>query len=173
MRLGHRLAAVGAAALLLLSVAASAAIAYQGQIPTQVTVAGPQGTLICNRGVTLTATVLDSGGNPVDNQAVVWTFGAGQVAGDQIVTPSTITNASGVATTTVTLASVVGSRTIVATAGPASGQIVLVLGKTLPCTSTDPGSTDPGSTPLWPYALALLGICVACLMIGRRVLQGR
>ena len=129
MRLGHRLAAVGAAALLLLSVAASAAIAYQGQIPTQVTVAGPQGTLICNRVVTLTATVLDSGGNPVDNQAVVWTFGAGQVAGDQIV---------------------------------------LVLGKTLPCTST-----DPGSTPLWPYALALLGICVACLMIGRRVLQGR
>jgi hypothetical protein len=158
------------AALLLLSVAASAAFAYEGQIPNQVTVAGPQGTLICNRVVTLTATVLDASGNPVDNQAVVWTFGAGQVAGDQIVTPSTITNASGVATTTVILASVVGSRTVVATAAPASGQIVLVLGKTLPCTST---STDPGSTPLWPYALALLGICVACLMIGRRVLQGR
>lgn len=169
MRLGHSVAAAGAAALLLLSVAASAAFAYLGQVPNQITVAGPAGTLVCNTALTLEATVLDAGGNPVDNQAVVWSFGAGQVTGDQIVTSSTITNASGVATTTVKLACVVGNRTIVATDAPASGQIVLGI----TATGLPPTSTDPGSTPVWPYALALLGICLACFMIGRRVLQGR
>ena len=169
MTLGRRLAAVGAASLLLLSVAASAAFAYEGQIPQQVTVAGPAGVLACNTALTVKATVLDANGNPVDNQAVVWTFGAGQVTGDQIVTASTMTDAAGVATTTVKLACTVGNRTIVATDGPASGQVVLgITAAGLPPTST---ATD--TTPLWPYALALLGICVACFIIGRRVLQGR
>jgi hypothetical protein len=169
MRLGQRLAAAGAAGLLLLSVAASAAIAYEGQIPNQVTVAGPAGILSCNKALTVTATVLDASANPVDNQAVVWTFGGGQHTGDQIVTPSTMTNASGVATTTVKLACIVGNRTIVATADPASGQVVLGITQT----GLPPTSTDPGSTPLWPYVLVFLAIGLACIMIGRRVLQGR
>jgi hypothetical protein len=169
MSLGHRLAAAGAAALLLLSVAAPAAFGYAGQVANQVTVAGPAGILVCNTALTVTATVLDAGGIPVDNREVVWSFGAGQVTGDQIITVSTMTNALGVATTTVKLACVVGNRTIVATAAPAAGQIVLGI----TATGLPPTSTDPGSTPMWPYALALLGICVACFMIGRRVLQGR
>jgi len=168
MSLGHRLAAVGAAALLLLSVAAPA-FAYEGQVPNQVTVVGPAGTLVCNTALTVTATVLDASGNPVDNREVVWSFGAGQVTGDQIITVSTMTNALGVTTTTVRLACVVGNRTIVATATPAAGQAVLGI----TATGLPPTSTDPGSTPMWPYALALLGICVACFVIGRRVLQGR
>ena len=170
MKLGHRLTASGAVALLLLSVGASAAFGYAGQVAQQVTVAGPAGTLSCNTALTVTATVLDAGGKPVDNRAVAWTFGAGKVTGDQIVTASTTTNALGVTSTTVKLACTVGNRTIVATATPASGQLVLGIAATgLPPTSTIP----PDSTPLWPYALALLGVCLACFMVGRRVLQGR
>jgi hypothetical protein len=169
MRLGHRLAAAGAVALLLLSVMASSAFAYQGQVAQQVTVAGPAGTLLCNTSLTVTATVLDAGGNPVGSLAVVWTFGAGKVTGDQIVTASTITNSAGVTSTIVKLACVVGNRTIIATAAPAAGQTVLGI----TATGLPPTSTDPGSAPLWPYALAVLGICLASFMIGRRVLQGR
>jgi hypothetical protein len=169
MRLGHRLAAAGGVALLLLSVMASSAIAYEGQVAQQVTVAGPASTLLCNTALTVTATVLDAGGNPVDSRAVVWTFGAGKVTGDQIVTVSTMTNSAGVTSTTVKLACVVGNRTIIATAAPAAGQAVLGI----TATGLPPTSTDPGSAPLWPYVLAVLGICLASFMIGRRVLQGR
>jgi hypothetical protein len=168
MSLGHRLGAAGAAALLLLSVAAPAAFAYEGQVAQQVTVAGPAGTLSCNMALTVTATVLDAGGKPVDNRAIAWTFGAGKVTGDQIVTASTTTNATGVATTTVKLACVVGNRTVIATADASSGQAVLGITATgLPPTGTTP------PTPMWPYALAILGICVASFVVGRRVLQGR
>lgn len=168
MKLGQRLAASGVAALLLLSVAAPAVMGYEGQVTHQVAVSGPAGTLACNTALTVTATVLDAGGNPVDNRAVVWTFGAGKVTGDQIVTASTTTNATGVATTTVKLACVVGNRTVIATSAPSSGQVVLGITATgLPPTSTTP------PTPMWPYALTILGICVAFFVVGRRVLQGR
>jgi hypothetical protein len=169
MRLSHRLAAAGAVSLLLLSVTASAVFAYAGQVAQQVTVGGPTGTLACNTALTVTATILDAGGKPVDSRAVVWTFGAGKVTGDQIVTASTMTNSAGVTSTTVKLACVVGNRTIIATAAPAAGQAVLGI----TATGLPPTSTDPGSAPLWPYALAVLGICLASFMIGRRVLQGR
>jgi hypothetical protein len=169
MRLGHRLAAAGAVALLLLSVAASAAFGYAGQVAVQVTAAGPAGTLPCNTALVVTATVLDGGGIAVDGRDVVWTFGAGMHTGDHIVLPTTTTNASGVTSTTVVLACIVGNRTIVATATPASGQVVLGITLAgLPLTGT-----SPDSTPLWPYVLALLGICLGSFMIGRRVLQGR
>ena len=169
MKSGHRLAASGVAALLLLSVAVPAVLGYAGQVANQVSVAGPAGTLVCNTNLTVTATVLDSGGTPVDNRAVVWSFGAGAVSGDQIVTVNTMTDAAGVTSTTVKLACVIGNRTVVATADPASGQVVLGITATgLPRTST-----DPGSAPVWPFGLALVGICLATFMIGRRVLQGR
>jgi hypothetical protein len=170
MRLGHRLAAAGVAALLLLTVGAPAAFAYEGQVTHQITVAGPAGTLLCKTSLTVTATVLDALGNPVDNRAVVWTFGAGMVTGDQVVTVSTMTNATGVATTTVKLACVVGNRTIIATSEPSTGQVVLgITAIGLPPT----GTTPPETTPLWAYAMAVLAICGASFLVGRRVLQGR
>ena len=169
MKPGLRLVAGCAAALLLLSVAASAALGYQGQVAFQVSVAGPGGTLHCATNITVTATVLDSGGIPVDNRAVVWTFGAGQVAGDHIVTSPTMTNASGVATTTVVLACVAGNRTIIATADPASAQTVLAINSG----GLPPTGTDGQPTPAWPYGLAALGLLGAVLIVGRRVRQGR
>jgi adhesin/invasin len=169
MRLGLRFAAGGAAALLLLCVAAPAAFSYLGQVPNQITVTGPAGTLHCNTDLTLTATVLDATGAPVDGQTVTWAFTAGQVTGDQIVTASTTTNAAGVTTTIVRLACTVGNRTVTATDAPASGSLVLgIVAAGLPLTST-----DPSSTPMWAYGLAALGVLVACFMVGRRVLQSR
>ena len=157
MKLVRSLAAGGVAALLLLAVAAPAAFAYQGQVANQVTVAGPSGTINCDTPLTMTATVLDSHGLPVDNLAVVWTFGAGQVSGDQIGTTSTTTNASGVTTTTVTLACIAGNRTVVATAAPASGRFVIspefVLGVSAtptPAVTAPPGAAathGTGATP--------------------------
>jgi hypothetical protein len=169
MKLGQRLAASGVAALLLLSVAAPAVMGYAGQVTNQVAVAGPAGTLACNTALTVTATVLDAGGNPVDNRAVVWSIGAGKVTGDQVVTVSTLTNATGVATTTVKLACVVGNRTIIATSDPSTGQVVLGI----TAIGLPPTSTAPDATPMWPYALTILGICVAFFAVGRRALQGR
>ena len=168
MRLGYRIAAAGMATLMVLSLGASAAFGYAGQVAQQITVAGPGGTLACNTVLTVTATVLTVGGVPVTGDPVVWTFGSGQLAGDQIITSPTNTNGSGVATTTVRLVCIAGARTIVATLAPASGQTVLnILPGGLPPTST----TE--TTPLWAYALAVLGLCVAGFVIGRRVLQGR
>jgi hypothetical protein len=169
MKLGHRLAATGVAALLLLSVAAPAVMGYAGQVVNQITVGGPTGTLACNTPLTVTATVLDAGGHPVDNRAVVWSIGTGKVAGDQVVTVSTMTNATGVATTTVKLACVVGNRTIIATSDTLTGQVVLGI----TAIGLPPTSTAPDATPMWPYALTILGICVAFFAVGRRALQGR
>ena len=194
MRLGRRFAAVGVAAVLLLSVAASATFAYQGQIVNQVTVTGPAGSISCGVPLTLHATLLDSNGVAVDNRAVVWTFGAGHVTGDQIGQPSTTTNALGVATTTVTLACLVGNRTIVATAGSSSGQTVLILGQIVggatgspaagttttppPTAGSSPTGIINGSTPMWVLVflgacLLLLLILVARFMMRRRVVAGR
>jgi hypothetical protein len=193
MRMGRSLAAGGFAALLLLGVGASAAFAYQGQVANLVTVTGPSGTTACNTPLTLTATVLDSHGLPVDNLAVVWTFGAGQLTGDQIVPTSTTTNASGVTTTTLTLACIAGNRTVVASAAPAGGQLVIspefVQGATAtpvasgrsvtppPTVGSSPPGTTNDSTPLW--AFALLGICLLLLLavvvwstVRRRIVAG-
>lgn len=169
MKLGHRLAATGVAALLLLSVAAPAVMGYAGQVTNQIIVGGPNGTLACNTALTVTAILLDAGGNPVDGRAVVWSIGAGKVTGDQVVTVSTLTNATGVASTTVKLACVVGNRTIIATSDPSTGQVVLGI----TAIGLPPTSTAPDATPMWPYALTILGICVAFFAVGRRALQGR
>jgi hypothetical protein len=167
--MGLRLAVGSAAALLLLCVVAPAAFTYPGQIAQQVAVAGPAGVLSCNTNLTVKATVLDAAGTPVDNQTVVWTFGVGKLAGDTIVTPTTTTNASGVATATVKLACVVGNRTIVAADAPSAGQVVLgITAVGLPPT----GTVEP-TTPLWAYGLAALGVLLAAFIVGRRVLQGR
>ena len=185
MRLGRSLVVGSAAALLLLSVVVPATVAYQGQVANQVTVSRAAGVIYCNVPVTVTATVLDAHGTPVDGQTVVWSFGGGLLAGDQIGPISATTNASGVATTTVTLACSAGNRTVVGTADPASGRVVispiLVAGASAtPGLSATPGAsstgtppptasslaagTTDGSAPLW--VLAVVGICLIGLIVG-------
>jgi hypothetical protein len=187
MRLGRIVAVTGAAILLLLSVV-PAALAYQGQVVTQVTVTGPA-AFTCNEPFTVTATALDSNGQPVEGQAVAWSIGAGLQTGDGITPATSTTNASGKATATVTLACVVADRTIVATASSTNGEVVLgggqiVLSETAtpnaatpsPGTTTAAGVTSPptaastGSTgsnsssfPLWVFILS--GLLILLIIV--------
>jgi hypothetical protein len=147
MRLGRSLAAGAVAALLLISVAVPVTLGYQGQVPFQVTVTGPSGSISCGTPLTLTATVLDSNGKPVASRAVAWSFGAGRVDGDQIGKVSTTTNAQGVTPTTVTLACVAGDRTIVATAAPATGQLTIGSGQLVLGITGTPVTATPTPTP--------------------------
>jgi hypothetical protein len=202
MRLGRSLAAGAVAALLLINVAVPATLGYQGQVPYQVIVTGPSGTISCGTALTLTATVLDSSGKPVASRAVTWSFGAGQVGGDQIGKASTTTNAQGVTTTTVTLACVVGDRTIVATATPASGELTLGSGQivlgisaspvasataapvaseiavaTLPTETAAPTPSttisSSGNVPLWAWILIVLLILVLLVLVAWFILRRR
>jgi hypothetical protein len=144
------------AVLLTFGMVASVA-GYDGQVPGSITVAacGPNGTV--------TATVLDATGQPIDGQSVVWSLIVTVSPQDTLGQTPTTTNVHGVATTTVTLAPVDGNRTIRAVAGDIAGQAVFQCfsGETqgitgLPATSTLP-ATAP-ATPVGPgWALLVLG----------------
>jgi hypothetical protein len=189
MRLGRIVAVTGAAILLLLSVV-PAALAYQGQVVTQVTVTGPA-TFTCNTPFTVTATALDSKGQPVEGQAVAWSIGAGLQTGDGITPATSTTNASGKATATVTLACVAADRTIVATASSTNGEVVLgggqivlsetatpnaatpspVTGVTSPPTAASTGSigSSSSSIPVWVFILiGLIVLLMTAALLTRR-----
>ena len=96
----------------------------------------------------MTATILDAAGKPVAGQSVDWALVTTLSSSDKVNKTPTITNSSGVATTTVTLACVEGSRPVRATAGAVSAQAVLgVTVGGLPNTSTLPvgAPTGPGA----------------------------
>jgi hypothetical protein len=176
MKKGMRVAVSIGSAAMLLGMLVQGAAAYAGQIPQQVTVGGPA-TVSCGSNLSVSATVTDSHGARVDNQQVVWSFGAGQQAGDTIGTVTTTTDANGVATTTVRLGCVLGSRTVVATAGPASGQVLLPLSELVGGVTAGPtggtGGLPPTSTagdsPIsWPSILAVFAILMALVLVGLR-----
>ena len=100
--------------------------AYVGQTATNVTITGPTGTISCGPGNTFQATVFDSAGKRVTQHPVTWTIvSAPLTATDTISPPSTLTNASGVASTTITFGGPGGPRTIRATSDNAFAQIVV------------------------------------------------
>ena len=120
MKLRTRLTAA-LAALVLLSIAATTAVGYTGQVEGSITVSG---TPTCEP-FTMTATVLDAAGAPVVGQSVAWAFVTSPSASDVISPTPTITDSKGKATTTVTFAPVSGTREIRATAGSVSASAVL------------------------------------------------
>ncbi len=145
-----------AAAVLLLAISAQAVAGYNGQVPTQVTVGGPSGAVICGDELAITAMVVDQDGKAIEGQQVAWSFAASPSSGDEIVEATTTTDAQGVTSTTVILACEAGDRTIKATAGEAFGSVVLsVTGEGLPDTSTAPSETAP-----WGLLLAALAVLV-------------
>src|SRR5258706_4959739 len=115
-----RLAPVPAAigALLLMLVAASAVAAYSGQVAVLVLASGPSGPQPCGTPITVTATVEDIDGNPIEGQPVTWSFLGGNVSGDTILDTSTTTNASGVPTTPIKFACTPPSVTVHAAVEP-------------------------------------------------------
>jgi Bacterial Ig-like domain (group 1) len=104
----------GLAAAAILLTATMTAFGYSGQVEAIVGVAA-QGTITCGQPFTMKATVLDADGAPVAGASVAWSFVTTQSSSDTIHKTPTITNSSGVATTTVTLGAVSGDRKIRAT----------------------------------------------------------
>ena len=129
---------------------------------------GPSGTLKCNTALTIRATLLATDGTPFTGEPVDWTFSSSPSSADKINSTPTITNASGVATTTVTLACVVGNRTITATNGEMSASAVLgITSAGLPRTSTVPDGSPVGNLPI-ATILALLAVLAGGVIIVRR-----
>jgi hypothetical protein len=170
MKMVARLGSAVMAGAFLSAIAATAVFGYAGQVAGQVSVAGPSGTIACNTPVTVSATVLDVNGKPFDNTQVTWSFKSGTAqSGDKINPTTSMTNASGVATTTVTLACVAGSRTVNAASGSFVGGAVLgITSAGLPNTST-----DPVGTPAWEFAIAALAVLAGLGLFTRQAFVRR
>ena len=166
------LAGLAAAALVLL--AATTAFGYAGEAAAVVTVGGPGGTLQCGVPITVSATIVDSAGKPIEGQPVAWTSGSTPSSADQINSTPTTTDANGVATTTVTLACVAGNRQIRATADDVSGGAVLgVTASGLPRASTVPDGAPTGTPPIVPLIAVLAVLVGAGILVRRLVLNPR
>ena len=144
----------GFSALTLVLGLATTAAAYQGQVPGSITVRA-LGSTACGTPLTVTATVLDATGAPIDGQSVAWNLVTTLSSQDEVNRTPTTTDAQGVATTTVTLACVNGSRSVRAVAGDIAGEAVMnVAVQGLPNTSTLP--TEIPAQPDGPGAALLL-----------------
>jgi len=127
--------------LLLAIVAVASVAAYAGEVAATVRVNGPS-SQVCDTPITISATVEDLAGDPIEGQPVTWSFVSGNVAGDVILDTTTTTNANGVATTQVRVSTTPHTVTILAQADDASGTIVIDLRCAgLPGTNTAPESS--------------------------------
>jgi Bacterial Ig-like domain (group 1) len=164
----------GLAAVALALITTATAFGYSGEVAGAVTVAGPGGTLTCGVNITVTATVVDAAGKLIAGQPVAWSFTSTPSTADKINTTPTITNASGVATTTVVLACVAGNRTIRAVADAISASAVLgVTAAGLPNTSTLPGETPAQNLPVIGTLLAVLAMAAGGVLALRRISTSR
>jgi hypothetical protein len=153
--------------LLALGIAATA-VGYAGQVAATVTVTGPAGLQPCGTPITISARVQELGGALISGQPVTWSFAGGKLSGDRILTATSTTNASGVATTRVQFACSPHSVTIMALADDASGTVVLgVSGEGLPRTDTVASASFPA------VALAALAVLIGSGMILRRFALAR
>jgi len=156
------------AALFLILIAAASVSAYSGQVAALVLASGPSGPQPCGTPITVTATVEDIDGNPIEGQPVTWSFLSGNVSGDTILDTSTTTNASGVATTQMKFACTPHSVRFQAAADAATGTGVLgITGEGLPRTDTATDSSFPA------IALAALAVLIGSATILRRFATDR
>ena len=179
------------AAGLLALFAAPAALAYNGTVPHQVVITLP--AIECPETATVTATVTDETGAPVDDARVEWSFVSGRQAGDSLAPTTSFTDADGEATTQLTLGPDPGDRVIRATVGDASATATATCddvgglgptppttgnGGTAPTTGPTPPttgglprtSTSPGESavPLWPLALVTIAVAGSALLVSRK-----
>jgi len=163
----HTIAAIlGGTALAL--VATVSVFGYAGQIAATVAMSAPSGPQTCGLPLTISATVQETGGALISGQPVAWSFSAGNVAGDKILTANSTTNANGVATTRIELACSAHSVTVAAVADEITGTVVVQSsGKGLPRTDTAPTSS------FLAIALAALAVLVGSGAILRRMSLGR
>lgn len=159
-------ALLGGALLALITTAS--AFGYAGQVAATVEVSAPSGPQACGTPITVTAVVQDVSGALIEGQPVTWSFVSGNLSGDTILTVTSTTNASGVATTRVQFACSPHSVTIGALADDANGTVVVATsGKGLPRTDVAP------STSFLTIALAALAVLIGSGTILRRMALGR
>ena len=131
-----------AGGLLLSMVVAATVVAYAGQVAATVQVSAPSGAQPCGTPIVITAVVQENGGALIEGQPVAWSFSSGNVTGDTILTATSTTNASGVATTKVQFACSPHTVIIGAVADAVSGTVTVdVSGQALPRTDTAPTSS--------------------------------
>jgi Big-like domain-containing protein len=181
----HRILALVAGLALALALG-GAASAYNGTAAETVTVTGPGPTVVCAQAMTFSATVLDDEDQPVSGASVDWSVTANPAHAepDVINANPTVTNASGVATTTITFSCNPGRRTVTATVGEeASGELSLTVLPAagggvggavggpgpigLPNTSTAASDNSSGLPAIGP-ALAFVALLVGAGLIVRR-----
>ena len=151
---------------LALAMGISQVAAVSGNLAASLTVSGPSGTVKCGTPITLRVTVLNATGQPIASQPVDWAITATPSSKDTVNATPTITNASGVATTTVTLDCVVGQRTVTATADGSSGGFVLgVTSAGLPGTTTTVDGSPLGNLPIAPIAAFLAVLAGAGIIV--------
>ena len=157
-----------AGAILSLAIAGMVS-AYAGQVAATVQVSAPSGDQACGTPITVTATVEDTNGNLISGQTVTWSFQSGNISGDKILSTTSTTNNSGVATTQVEFACSAHSVRILAVAGEASGTVVVATsGKGLPRTDT----AGVGTSSL-TILLAAIAVLFGAGMILRRFATSR
>jgi hypothetical protein len=150
---------------------ATSVSAYPAQVVISLTVSGPIGSVNCGTPITLRATALETLGSPIEGQPIDWAFTSTPSSKDTVNTTPTITNASGVATTSVTLACVVGERTVTATGDAVNAGAVLgVTSAGLPVTTTFDGS-PLANVPIAPI-MAVLAVLLGSGIILRRFILG-
>jgi hypothetical protein len=180
-RVKHRSQLIAGVAGAALALAMSVTVlAYARQVVAVLTISGPSGPVPCGTPVTLRATALDINGAPIGGQPVRWVLSSTPSHRDTIKPRSTLTNASGVATTTITLACVAGPRTVTAAADRARASAVLniatggVLGLTsagLPNTSTALDGEAHDGPPI-AQLLGVLGLLAGTWIMFRRLALG-
>ena len=146
--------------------------AYSAQVVAVLAASGPSGSVNCSTPITLRATALDATGAPIEGQPIDWAFTSTPSSKDTVNTTPTITNASGVATTTVTLACVVGQRIVTATGDDVSfGAVLSVTSGGLPVTATTVDGSPAGNLPI-ASILAVLAVLAGSGIILRRFILG-
>lgn len=159
----------GLAGGLLLSMMVVATVAaYAGQVAATVQVSAPSGPQACGTPIAVSAVIQELGGGLISGQPVTWSFGSGNIAGDTILTTTSTTNASGVATTSVQFACSPHGLVLDAQADAVTGTVAItVSGQSLPRTDTAPSSS------FLAIALAALAVLAGTGTILRRLSLGR
>lgn len=168
MRSGTTLSRAIIAGLLLSLAIAATVVGYAGQVAATVTVSGPSGPQACGTPITVSALIQETGGGLIEGQSVAWAWVSGNVTGDTILTATSITNASGVATTRVQFACSPHGVVLGATADDVTGTTnIAVSGEGLPRTDIAPTPSSLG------MLLAALAVLVGSGMILRRFALAR
>ena len=147
-------------AVILACILAVPVLAYNGEVPVNITLSGQVAGVTCGKAIPLSATVDGASGTGVTGIALTWTITSSpSSAHDKLGSSVTTSGANGAATNTLTLSCVAGTRVVQASyTGGVLGAISISLSASgLPNTSTMPSAPTSQSLP----AASLLFLVIA------------